>query len=913
MALDKEGRILVADTGNNRVQVYSADGRLAGPPPGASECTLDDPCGVGVDGLGRLVVADTGQHRVLCFRPDGSLAYSLGSDEPAKLCYPVSVAAYPGGGLAVADVGTHRVQIFDAAGGLTASLGGEGSSKGFLCGPRGVAVDAEGDVYVSDTGNHRVQRFRLDGSVVLIFGSEGSGPGQLLKPFGVALGRRGAVVVADSGNNRVQIFSSSGSVLACFGSRGRALGQFQTPYGVTVDAKGRVLVADSGNHRIQAIDLSESVGLDQGDAEIENVRADAAEGKVECLETEQRRPFTHRSDCDHGHRCPSKTGDVLGAASSALPPGPPSPAQTTAAAPSPRAPHGQRDVGDTAAAVCEDVDAECEQQVAPAGQPLSNKSPRDLSQRDIFDQSDQVKRPVLVKTEMNSDDGRAHPQVLATEIQAHPSSRQVLSALMALSIVTDAQPIGKGGWGSVFRARLGDRSIALKISAQSETIAADDHLYREADVYLRAGNHGLKHNPEQRSDVCAAMQQGPLQPPCEFALRPVTEIFGRTGLGKIRTSGGIYSVLCLPLAQDTACSVVERLAEAFHSSPCEQDWEELRGFMQALLVAVRHMHALGIAHRDLKPSNLLLVPCPEGRLSLDNPCFKLRNVLYRIFICDFGLAHVLGNEYREGRGAFSQPQQRTSGPCVQPLDKGPLALQLPCLPSSARAQTIFSGLELQREVRPAKRHRPEPAHKVAEPSNLQPSVSSVEKVTAQQLHTLFRTFDVSDTRRLCAVRRMNSPPKSSARIFLRSLGSGTPGYRPPKDRQCGENSHAYWTASDMWACGVILLDVLSAGKMHRKRREDARLGRDNKGWELLCHALVRQDPCRPSPSTLLSLISTGIGMSGSSSKQQSLQTCERWSKVLGLLGGLMAYNSADRASAQEALHHPFVAGSTASE
>jgi uncharacterized protein (TIGR03437 family) len=206
-----DGRIYVADTGNNRVlefapgstngagavrvfgQPDTQTGTLAGQVTAAS---LNAPLGIGVDASGILYVADTGNHRVLLF-PLGPEVASAGSNAskvvgqssfqestPAssqtRFRDPADVALGSGGAFFVADSGNNRILEF--AGGLflptagasavrvlgqsnfTArnpnpnSTDGRATAEG-LSQPLNVAADRKGMLYVADAGNNRIVEF----------------------------------------------------------------------------------------------------------------------------------------------------------------------------------------------------------------------------------------------------------------------------------------------------------------------------------------------------------------------------------------------------------------------------------------------------------------------------------------------------------------------------------------------------------------------------------------------------------------------------------------------------------------------------------------------------------------------------------------------------------------------------------
>ncbi len=68
--------------------------------------------------------------------------------------------------------------------------------------------------------------------------------------------------------------------------------------------------------------------------------------------------------------------------------------------------------------------------------------------------------------------------------------------------------------------------------------------------------------------------------------------------------------------------------------PAEPDWAWLRGVLSTLLDALGHAHARGVFHLDLKPGNVL-------RGSPASPGLRL---------VDFGLAHIVARDPREGSG-----------------------------------------------------------------------------------------------------------------------------------------------------------------------------------------------------------------------------------------------------------------------
>lgn len=215
IAIAAGGRVLIADTGNNRIAVFEADGT---PAPsfgleGSGDGELLQPVGVAVMGDGRVAVGDTGNARIAIFTADGEWvgAFDGKPGEGTALQSPTYLApATVGAGLWIANTGKNevlRVDVDDTQIGVT--IGKTGSAEGNFRDPRGVVQTPGGLVLVADNQNGRVQAFEpTTGEVVGVYGKEGSGPGDFQFPTGLAVTPDGWVVVADAGNGRLQFFES---------------------------------------------------------------------------------------------------------------------------------------------------------------------------------------------------------------------------------------------------------------------------------------------------------------------------------------------------------------------------------------------------------------------------------------------------------------------------------------------------------------------------------------------------------------------------------------------------------------------------------------------------------------------------------------------------------------------------------
>ncbi|MGH2614454.1 MAG: 6-bladed beta-propeller [Thermomicrobiales bacterium] len=218
---------------------------------------------IAVDGDGNVYGADTGNHRVQKFDNDGTFVTNWGSadDEQDPLgndefAFPQGIDIAPGGNVLVTDHNHFRVQTFDSVGTFVDTWPSQ--VGGIPFGPEAIAIDTAGNAFVVDRfPNNRIVKFDSNGDDVATLGGGGSGDGQFQTPEGVAVDAAGNVFVADAGNNRVQKFAPDGqnpnayNHVATIGGAGDGDGEFNVPAAVEVDGDGNVFVADLGNDRVQ--------------------------------------------------------------------------------------------------------------------------------------------------------------------------------------------------------------------------------------------------------------------------------------------------------------------------------------------------------------------------------------------------------------------------------------------------------------------------------------------------------------------------------------------------------------------------------------------------------------------------------------------------------------------------------------
>ncbi|MCI4386112.1 hypothetical protein PGIGA_G00058460 [Pangasianodon gigas] len=258
------GRIVVADSNNQCIQVFSNDGqfKLRFGVRGRSPGQLQRPTGVTVDMNGDIIVADYDNRWITIFSSDGKFKSKIGA---GKLMGPKGVAVDKNGHIIAADNKACCVFIFQSNGKLVTKFGAKGtldrqfsdkitpttptepklSKSGPAFSPHFVAVNNKNEIIVTDFHNHSVKVYNADGEFLFKFGSHGEGNGQFNAPTGVAVDGNGNIIVADWGNSRIQVFDSSGSFLSYINTSADPL---YGPQGLALTSEGHVAVADSGNH-----------------------------------------------------------------------------------------------------------------------------------------------------------------------------------------------------------------------------------------------------------------------------------------------------------------------------------------------------------------------------------------------------------------------------------------------------------------------------------------------------------------------------------------------------------------------------------------------------------------------------------------------------------------------------------------
>ena len=307
MTFDAAGNLYFADFNNNRVRRVAPNGIIttiagngtagfSGDNGPATSAQLNGPLGVALDRNGNILIADSGNNRIrrvnaatgvittvagtgdTGFNGDGGAATS------ARISGPENVFVDKDNNIFIADFGNNRVRKVAASGGTISTVAGTGTS-GFsgdggqataanISFPTDVVVDTAGNIFICASGNNRIRKVTTDGVINTIAGNGNTtfnGDGILATasalngPQSIALDSAGNVYIVDRGNSRIRrVTVADGSISTLAGGNtglspdgsSTTLARLSQPTGIALDAANNVYFSDRDNFRIRRIAIA---------------------------------------------------------------------------------------------------------------------------------------------------------------------------------------------------------------------------------------------------------------------------------------------------------------------------------------------------------------------------------------------------------------------------------------------------------------------------------------------------------------------------------------------------------------------------------------------------------------------------------------------------------------------------------
>jgi len=263
VAVGKHNRIYVLDGTHGQVKVFNEQGafNFSFGSKGRGKKQLLNAMGIAVDDEGNVYVADSGNHRIQIFDYNGKWINTF--DLPRKTGHkpsdPTDVAVNSAGDRCyVVDNDNHTILMYNKNGSqLLRQWGERGEILGKFRYPFFISVGQNGAVAVVDLLNTRVQVFDPEGKFIHLVGDWGVDRGEFYRPKGITIDKNNRILVSDSVLGVIQIFDPQGNFLSVLGNKEGEILRFKTPVGIDIDHNSRLYVVEMSLNRVRAFKLQE--------------------------------------------------------------------------------------------------------------------------------------------------------------------------------------------------------------------------------------------------------------------------------------------------------------------------------------------------------------------------------------------------------------------------------------------------------------------------------------------------------------------------------------------------------------------------------------------------------------------------------------------------------------------------------
>ena len=265
IAIDAEGYVYVADSGNKRIQKFDSEGRFvrewSRPGPGKPGVDLKNPTDIAFDAAGNMYISDTDGDAVKKIDANGNhdSRWTVGG-----LKGPRGITVNGEGNLVVVNSKTVHGKLTEFApsdGAIVREYESNGGPADFGA-ARDVVAHPNGTMYIADTYHSKISMWTKDRGAegFNIVGMDTSG---IREPSSIAIDPQGTFYIADQAYNRIVRVADTGAYIEQWGGTGSLPGRFDSPGGVAVDKNGNLYVADTNNNRIQKLARKLSVSANE--------------------------------------------------------------------------------------------------------------------------------------------------------------------------------------------------------------------------------------------------------------------------------------------------------------------------------------------------------------------------------------------------------------------------------------------------------------------------------------------------------------------------------------------------------------------------------------------------------------------------------------------------------------------------
>lgn len=211
--------LFIADTNNNRIEVFDLNGQYVRQFGGGQ---LSLPTDMLLDTQGNLQIADALNNRIAVFNTNGTFVSAWGNTGSGEelLATPIFIIRVNGEYLVFngSEVKKYNATNYTYNGTAPTAYNSApyGSTGGLLTAPTDVSVDEQGNVFVADKSNGRIVVYNRSGDFVVDWGepyhigADINDPMIYLNPISVAIGQGGQVFVGDGSGGRVRQYTVAG-------------------------------------------------------------------------------------------------------------------------------------------------------------------------------------------------------------------------------------------------------------------------------------------------------------------------------------------------------------------------------------------------------------------------------------------------------------------------------------------------------------------------------------------------------------------------------------------------------------------------------------------------------------------------------------------------------------------------------
>lgn len=311
VAIDINGNIFIADTSNNRVRKIDANTNIITTIAGngvaafdgdngvASNASLDTPTSVAIDKQGNIFIADSGNNRIrrvdrvtniittVVGNGRSDFSGDSGPALQASLSFPIGIFLDDKNNLLIADSFNNRIRKVDSSTGNIASIAGTGdadyngdnilATRASLNFPSFATMDSLGNIFISDTDNSRVRKIDINTGMISTVAGNGQDSAttdnipainSTVRPTEAIADGFGNLFIADQDNNRIRRVDAKTGLITTIAGNGKANfdgdGSVATsavfmPVEIALDNDGNLLIADRLTSQVRKVDFNTGI------------------------------------------------------------------------------------------------------------------------------------------------------------------------------------------------------------------------------------------------------------------------------------------------------------------------------------------------------------------------------------------------------------------------------------------------------------------------------------------------------------------------------------------------------------------------------------------------------------------------------------------------------------------------------